>query len=286
MGLVWKVGKGGRLHVASLDALNELLLVQRGVDDMSFFEVQYDRDIHDPMLMLGMDKAVKRIYKAIENKESIVVYGDYDADGITSTAVLVSTLRDLGAKVTPFLPHRMDDGYGLNMKVLKGLSAELDLLITVDCGISNGEEIKWLKGKGDFQKLRAAYAWSCVPIAATDVIWIFMIALFGAYLFLSPPILLSGQAIIFMVLSLGKVVFSVWSLVIYINALSEVQQFSILRAIGNIILAAIILWIVFTVLWMLAMHVFGAPAGVASASGAALQIFQGGMGIGSYTAPM
>ena len=148
MGLVWKVGKGGRRHVASLDALNSLLMSQRGVKDVSFFDIQYDRDIHDPMLMLGMKKAVNRIYKAIKDKENIVVYGDYDADGITSTAVLVSTLRDLGAKVTPFLPHRIDDGYGLSMKVLKGLSVQLDLLITVDCGISNVKELKWLKKKG------------------------------------------------------------------------------------------------------------------------------------------
>ena len=137
--------------MASLDALNGLLLSQRGIDSgrhSAFFELQYDRDIHNPMLMFGMDRAVERIYKAIEAKENIVVHGDYDADGITSTAVLVSTLRDLGARVTPFLPHRMDDGYGLNLKVLKGLSAQLDLLITVDCGISNQRELKWLKKKG------------------------------------------------------------------------------------------------------------------------------------------
>ncbi len=151
MGLVWKVGKGGRRHVVSLDELNSLLLSQRGIDseeDKAFFELEYDRDIHDPMLLFGMERAVNRIYKAIKNKENIVVYGDYDADGITSTAVLVSTLNDLGAKAVPFLPHRMDDGYGLSMKVLKGLSAQLDLLITVDCGISNAKELKWLKKKG------------------------------------------------------------------------------------------------------------------------------------------
>lgn len=137
--------------MTSLEALNDLLLLQRGIDSgqhAAFFDLQYDRDIHDPWLLFGMDKAVNRIYKAIENKENIVVYGDYDADGITSTAVLVLTLNDLGARVTPFLPHRMDDGYGLNMKVLKGLSAQLDLLITVDCGISNVKELKWLKNKG------------------------------------------------------------------------------------------------------------------------------------------
>ena len=146
----WQVA-GGVSTVDSLEDLRALLLKLRGVEGeagKAFFEPNYARDIHDPLTLHEMDVAVERIYRAIENQESIVVHGDYDADGITSTAILVSVLQDLGAHVTPFLPHRSDDGYGLNQANLEALQEEMNLLITCDCGISNAVEIAWLKSQG------------------------------------------------------------------------------------------------------------------------------------------
>jgi len=111
--------------------------------------------------------------------------------------------------------------------------------------------------------VRAAYAWSCVPLVLSGVIWILLIISFGASLFMSPPveqILPAGQALFIMILLLGKVILSIWSLVIYLNALAEVQKFSILRAIGNVIVSAIALGIALGILWFIFLHVVGAPA--------------------------
>lgn len=119
---------------------------------------------------------------------------------------------------------------------------------------------KLFKGSANFQKVRAANLWACVPYIGTDLIWILMTLLFGAYLYISPPILYSGQAMIFMVLSLGKVVFSVWALVIYINALSEVQGFSILRAIGNILVSFVLVAVILSLLWSLGAYFFVDPS--------------------------
>lgn len=93
-------------------------------------------DSEDPFLMTGMGKAVRRILQAIEHKEQIVVYGDYDADGVTATALLVGHLQGLGAQVWHYIPNRFDEGYGLNQEALADLrQAGAALVITVDCGI-------------------------------------------------------------------------------------------------------------------------------------------------------
>jgi hypothetical protein len=121
---------------------------------------------------------------------------------------------------------------------------------------------KWLKGKGDFQKIRAAYAWSCVPLIGSGIVWILLILLFGASLFLNPPVdqfLPRAGALLLMGLLLAKVVFSIWSLVIYLNALSEVQGFSILRAIGNVIIAGILVSVVLAFAWFLFMRMVSVP---------------------------
>jgi single-stranded-DNA-specific exonuclease len=144
---VWRVGSGLE-PVATVDALQRLLFVSRGLDvekSQTFFEPRYDSDVHDPYLLHGMKVAVDRVFEAIERKEKILVHGDYDADGISATAIMVTVLRDLGAHVVPYLPHRSNEGYGLNLATIQKLAAEFDLFITVDCGISNAEEIGWLK---------------------------------------------------------------------------------------------------------------------------------------------
>ncbi len=99
-------------------------------------------NLHDPFLMPDMKKAVERIKTALGNGETVLVYGDYDADGITSTALLVSALRMLGLKTFYYIPNRITDGYGLNKEgIRKAQALGVGLIITVDCGISSEEEI-------------------------------------------------------------------------------------------------------------------------------------------------
>lgn len=137
--------------MATFEELRQLLCRQRGIGaeaEKHFFHPFYEDVIHDPQALYGMSEAVERIYGAVRKGEHIVVYGDYDADGITSTAQLIATLRDIGGQAVPYLPHRLDEGYGLNLSVLKNLAKEADLIITVDCGVANVEEIAWLKQEG------------------------------------------------------------------------------------------------------------------------------------------
>lgn len=127
------------------------------------------------------------------------------------------------------------------------------LLFAIWSGVVTGVG-RLLKGQGSFKAIRAAYAWSCVPIILNIPLWLLMVALFGHQLFQNLPNseLLSQSLIaaLFTIL-IAKVVLAIWSLVIYLNALAEVQQFSVLRAIGNVILAGVVLSLIFYLLWML-----------------------------------
>lgn len=110
-------------------------------DFISFLSPSLEQ-LHDPYLLFDMEKAVARIRKAIENEEAILIYGDYDADGITSTTVLYETLESLGASVEYYLPNRFKDGYGPNAKVYKEkIETGISLIITVDNGVSGHEAI-------------------------------------------------------------------------------------------------------------------------------------------------
>ena len=123
------------------------VLVNRGIVDTGEVGVYLKptrKDFHDPYLMPDMDKAVERIIKAIENKEKVIIYGDYDVDGITSTMVLKKFLDEHGLTVGYKIPNRLDEGYGLNMTAIKEIADQgYHLIITVDCGISGVEEIKY-----------------------------------------------------------------------------------------------------------------------------------------------
>ncbi|MBU4360272.1 DHH family phosphoesterase, partial [Patescibacteria group bacterium] len=134
------------------------LLYDRGLDTHKkvdeFLNPDYTQDIHDPFLFNDMRKAVARINKAIKDKEKILIYGDYDADGVTASAVLVKTLEKLAPSIQEknievFIPHRETDGYGLNLKnCQKFIDEKINLIITVDCGITNVEQIEFLKKAG------------------------------------------------------------------------------------------------------------------------------------------
>jgi single-stranded-DNA-specific exonuclease len=97
----------------------------------------------NPFKLTGMNEAVTRIRQAIRQGEPIAVYGDYDVDGVTATALLVQTLRALGAHARPYIPHRVEEGYGLNMTALERLLKEQEtrLVITVDCGVRSSKEV-------------------------------------------------------------------------------------------------------------------------------------------------
>jgi single-stranded-DNA-specific exonuclease len=103
----------------------------------------------NPFQMTGMDLAIGRIQHAIEQKEPIAVYGDYDVDGVTATALLVQTLQALGGNTRPYIPRRMDEGYGLNPRALDLLRADgVRLVITVDCGIRSPAEVSYAQSIG------------------------------------------------------------------------------------------------------------------------------------------
>lgn len=130
------------------------LLFNRGLDTQKkideFLNPDYTHNLHDPFLFKDMPKAVDRIWQAINNDEKIIVHGDYDADGVTGAAVLIKALKFLGGKnVEIFLPHREKDGYGLNTKNVEQFKKDnCQLIITVDCGISNAKEIALAKTLG------------------------------------------------------------------------------------------------------------------------------------------
>ncbi len=106
-------------------------------------------DLHPPFLMKDMDKAVDRIIQAIKNRERLCIYGDYDADGITATALLKIFLSEIGAQTLSYLPHRLKEGHGLNPEALDRLSQQgVKLLITVDCGISDNEQVAYARRLG------------------------------------------------------------------------------------------------------------------------------------------
>lgn len=123
------------------------IIVNRHVvndEDVRIFITPTRDDFHNPFLFKGMDIAVERIIKAIKNKEKILIYGDYDVDGITSTTVLKKYLMDRGISVDTYIPNRLHEGYGLNKKAIDTIKERnIDLIITVDCGISAIEEVDY-----------------------------------------------------------------------------------------------------------------------------------------------
>lgn len=128
------------------------ILVNRNIDldeKMEQFLEPSRNDFHNPFLMPDMEKGIERILKAIEAKEKIMIYGDYDADGITSITVLKKFLTERGLEVESYIPNRLDEGYGLNKEAIQGIFEKgYRLMITVDCGISGMEEIDYANSLG------------------------------------------------------------------------------------------------------------------------------------------
>lgn len=133
---------------AGISKLLSKVFLSRGIDDAKYIERFLKpsmADIHDPFLMSGMKNAVKRIGKALENNEKIIIYGDYDVDGITSTYILYDFLNSLKADISYYIPDRIKDGYGLGKSALeKVISKDCSLIITVDCGTTAIKEVEFV----------------------------------------------------------------------------------------------------------------------------------------------
>ena len=135
----------------NIDDLLAIVLVNRGIkkEEIRKFLEPTRNDFYNPYEMPDMEKAVERILKSIENKEKIIIYGDYDVDGITSITVLESFLKERGLEVNHYIPNRLNEGYGLNKNAIEKIAKKnYDLMITVDCGITGIEEIKYAKELG------------------------------------------------------------------------------------------------------------------------------------------
>lgn len=135
-----------------IDTLIAKILVNRGIIDdekISIFLEPNRTNFYDPYLLNDMDKAVDRIIKAMNNKEKIIIYGDYDVDGITSITVLKKFLEERGMSIGYYIPNRLNEGYGLNNGAIDKIVKEnYSLMITVDCGISCIDEIEYVKQCG------------------------------------------------------------------------------------------------------------------------------------------
>lgn len=127
------------------------LLVQRGIESFekakSYFRPSLE-ELHDPYLMKDMQKAIERIDKAIQNKEKILVYGDYDVDGTTSVATLFQFLKPITDHIDFYIPHRFKEGYGISsIGIEYAIQNQYDLVISVDCGIKSIDLINYAKTK-------------------------------------------------------------------------------------------------------------------------------------------
>ena len=128
------------------------ILVRKGIktdEEVDKFLHPTRMDFYNPFLLPDMEKAVKRINKAIENKEKITIYGDYDVDGITSITLLKNFFANSNIDVNTYIPNRLEEGYGLNKNAIREISySDTTLIITVDCGITGIEEIEYAKKIG------------------------------------------------------------------------------------------------------------------------------------------
>lgn len=137
----------------NIDKIVVDILIRRGIDSeerLNEFLNPKDNSFYDPFLLKDMDRLVKRVREAVDNKEKVLIFGDYDVDGVSATAILIKYFSSIGFYVDYFLPNRYTDGYGLTVETLKTVKAKYnpDLIITVDCGISCYNEVEFAKEIG------------------------------------------------------------------------------------------------------------------------------------------
>ena len=121
------------------------ILLRRGIDTaekLRFFLEPPQRLPYDPLRLAGMDRALGRLHRAVNRKEKVGVFGDFDVDGITGTAILAEGLTSVGLEVVPYLPHRITEGHGLSTNAVEQLVDQgVSLIITVDCGVTSVAEV-------------------------------------------------------------------------------------------------------------------------------------------------
>ena len=140
------------IECLGVDAVVAQLLAQRGIttfeEARAFFRPHIGQ-LHDPFLMQDMDRAVARLQQAIDQKEAVMVYGDYDVDGTTSVSLLTHFLRSQGLDVTPYIPDRYAEGYGLSKKGIDtARAANIKFMIALDCGVKAIEQVAYAKTLG------------------------------------------------------------------------------------------------------------------------------------------
>ena len=152
---VWKrlpSPPAGFAQSLGLAPFQEHLLYNRGIrhqEELDQFLAADARLTYDPLLLPDMSKAVNRLQTALADGEVIGIFGDFDTDGVTGTALLVQALTELGAKVISYLPDRVDEGHGLNAAAIESIRAQnASLLVTVDCGVSSAEEVELASSLG------------------------------------------------------------------------------------------------------------------------------------------
>lgn len=158
MSRIWNIKTPSpKLQIKLSDALGihpiiAQLLLNRSIEDIDEARNFLNPDLkslHDPFLFKDMDKAVERIRLAVKNAERVLIFGDYDVDGVTSSVILNNVLTKLGLDLIHHIPHRMTDGYGLNHEIAEfAAQQQVDLLITIDCGITAHEEVESIRSKG------------------------------------------------------------------------------------------------------------------------------------------
>lgn len=139
-------------HNLRISEITARVLVNRGITGLEqargFLNPELS-SLEDPFRYTQMDKAIKRIEAALRDQEPIAIFADYDVDGIAGAALLVHLFRALGQEVITYIPHRVEEGYGLNLKGLKALASEgVKLVLTIDCGVADVEQIAWAKQAG------------------------------------------------------------------------------------------------------------------------------------------
>jgi len=138
-------------NLAAYSPVERQLLFNRGIIDPESAEkfLSAMNEVHDPYLLKDMDKAVERILKAIAENQQIVIFGDYDVDGVTATALLVEVITQLGGKAIHYIPDRFEEGYGFSEASVQGvLALNPNLIITVDCGVRSIKEVDLMSAAG------------------------------------------------------------------------------------------------------------------------------------------
>ena len=135
--------------VAKILSNRNILEREMQEDDIKKFLNPTRDDFYDPFLLPDMEQAIERIEQAINNNEKILIYGDYDADGITSTTILIKFFKEIGVEVDKYIPNRLEEGYGINNKALEEIKNRgIDLIITVDTGITANDQVKYANELG------------------------------------------------------------------------------------------------------------------------------------------